>query len=98
MPKIDLNHDGKADVVLNITQIITIFGLFASIVGSYYTLNAKVEKAMEAPVQEVSQKDIDQLRKEFDLKLSKVERQAEENMEEVKSVAREMRNNYKRNR
>jgi hypothetical protein len=43
MAKIDLDGDGKADVSISIPQIITIAALFASIVGSYYTLNARVE-------------------------------------------------------
>ena len=96
--KVDIDGDGKPDVTLSIANIITIFVLFASIVGSYYTLNAKVEKAMEQPAQEVSTKDIEALKREYDLKIEKVAIQAGENMEEIKSVAREMRNNYKRNR
>jgi len=43
MAKIDLDGDGKADVSISITQIITIAAMFASIVGSYYTLSAKIE-------------------------------------------------------
>ena len=43
MAKIDLDGDGKADVSISITQIITIFAMFASIVGSYYSLSAKIE-------------------------------------------------------
>jgi hypothetical protein len=43
MAKIDLDGDGKADVSISVPQIITIAALFASIVGSYYTLNARVE-------------------------------------------------------
>ena len=42
MSKIDINGDGKADISLNITQIITIAAMFASIVGSYYTLSGKI--------------------------------------------------------
>lgn len=94
--KIDVNNDGKADFSVSLPQILSLLVMFASVIGSYYTLNAKVEKAMSMPPQEVSQKDLETLRKEFDLKLSKVERQAQENMDEVKSVASEMRNNYKR--
>ena len=45
MPNIDLNNNGKADVSVSITQIITIAALFASIVGSYYTLNARIDAA-----------------------------------------------------
>jgi len=43
MAKIDLDGDGKADVSISITQIITIAAVFASIIGSYYTLSAKIE-------------------------------------------------------
>jgi hypothetical protein len=43
MAKIDIDGDGKADVSISITQIITIAAMFASIVGSYYTLSAKIE-------------------------------------------------------
>lgn len=42
MSKIDINGDGKADISLNITQIITIAAMFASIIGSYYTLSNKI--------------------------------------------------------
>jgi len=48
MPNIDLNNNGKADVSVSITQIITIAALFASIVGSYYTLNARIDAAENA--------------------------------------------------
>ena len=43
MAKVDLDGDGKADVSISITQIITIAAMFASIIGSYYTLSAKIE-------------------------------------------------------
>lgn len=42
-PKIDINNDGKADFTISPMQIITIAAMFASIVGSYYTLNARIE-------------------------------------------------------
>jgi hypothetical protein len=41
--KVDLDGDGKADVSISITQIITIAAMFASIIGSYYTLSSKIE-------------------------------------------------------
>ena len=41
--KVDLDGDGKADVSISITQIITIAAMFASIIGSYYSLSAKIE-------------------------------------------------------
>lgn len=43
MAKIDLDGDGKADVSISISQIITILVMFASIIGSYYTLSAKID-------------------------------------------------------
>ena len=43
MAKIDIDGDGKADVSISITQIITIAAMFASIIGSYYTLSGKIE-------------------------------------------------------
>lgn len=43
MSKIDLDGDGKADISISLPQIITIAAMFASIVGSYYTLNAKID-------------------------------------------------------
>ena len=79
--------------------------MFASIIGSYYVqkgridaLEIKVQQAMEMPKQEIGSKDIEALKREYDLKIEKVSIQAGENMDEIKSVAREMRNNYKRNR
>lgn len=103
--KVDIDGDGRPDISISIGQIITIFGLFASIIGSYYVqkgridaLEIKVQQAMEMPKQEINTKDIDALKREYDLKIEKVSIQAGENMDEIKSVAREMRNNYKRNR
>ena len=56
--KVDINNDGKADFSINITQIIAVASLFASIIGSYYTLKAKIEqntqsieRAMQMPAQ-----------------------------------------------
>ena len=48
MAKVDINGDGVADFSVSPMQIITIAGLFASIVGSYYTLNAKIDALEEA--------------------------------------------------
>jgi hypothetical protein len=42
MSKIDINGDGKADFSISITQIITIAAMFASIIGSYYTLSNRI--------------------------------------------------------
>lgn len=105
MPGIDINNDGKADFSINITQIITVITLIVSMAGSYYSLKGrldamelKVQQAMEMPKQDVSTKDIDAMQREIDLKIEKVAVQASENMDEIKSVAREMRTQYKRNR
>ncbi len=102
---VDIDGDGKPDVTVSLSQILTIAGLFATILGSYYVqkgridaLEIKVEQAMEMPEQEIGNKDIDALKREYDLKIEKVAIQAGENMDEIKSVAREMRNNYKRNK
>jgi len=43
MSKIDINGDGKADFSVSPMQIISFLAMFASIVGSYYTLSAKIE-------------------------------------------------------
>jgi len=43
MSKIDINGDGKADFSVSPMQIITVLTLFVSIIGSYYTLNARVD-------------------------------------------------------
>lgn len=37
--KIDINGDGKADFTVSPTQIISVAVMFASVIGSYYTLN-----------------------------------------------------------
>ena len=42
MSGIDINGDGKADFSISVTQIITIAAMFASIVGSYYTLSNRI--------------------------------------------------------
>lgn len=41
--EIDLNGDKKADISISVPQIVTMLAMFASIVGSYYTLSAKIE-------------------------------------------------------
>jgi len=43
MAKIDINGDGKADFSISLAQVIMIGSLFGSIIGSYYTLSAKIE-------------------------------------------------------
>lgn len=56
MAKIDINGDGKADLSISPMQIITIAGMFASIVGSYYTLNARIE-ANEVAVKKLKENE-----------------------------------------
>lgn len=105
MPGIDITGDGKTDFKINITQVITLVTLIVSMAGSYYSLKGridamevKVEQAMQMPKQEIGSKDIEALQREMDLKIEKVAVQASENMDEIKSVASEMRTQYKRNR
>ena len=43
--KIDINGDGKADFSISPTQIISVAVMFASIIGSYYTLNGRLDAA-----------------------------------------------------
>jgi hypothetical protein len=77
MAKIDIDGDNKADFSLSIANIIMIVTMIVSIVGSYYSLNNKInlmeieiEKAKEMPPQNISEKEIDlkwqMLQKEID--------------------------------
>lgn len=45
---IDLNGDKKADLSISLPQIVTLLAMFASIVGSYYSLSGKIEANAEA--------------------------------------------------
>jgi hypothetical protein len=56
MSKIDINGDGKADISISLPQIITIAAMFASIVGSYYTLNAKID-ALEVATKKLKENE-----------------------------------------
>ena len=47
MAKIDLDGDGKADVSISVTQIVSLLVMFASIIGSYYTLSNRLTIAEE---------------------------------------------------
>lgn len=42
MAKVDIDGDGKADISISITQIVTLAAMFASIIGSYYTLSNRI--------------------------------------------------------
>ena len=42
MAKGDIDGDGKADISISITQIVTLAAMFASIIGSYYTLSNRI--------------------------------------------------------
>lgn len=105
MAKIDIDGDGKPDFTINIGQIIAIVSIIVSMAGSYYTLKSKIEvlenKIIEAkalPKPEISKRDIDGLKVEYDLKIEKVAIQAAENMKNLSDFEKEVRNNYKRNR
>lgn len=103
MAKVDWDGDGKADFSINLPQIITIISIIVSMAGSYYTLKnkiqileSKVAKANELPKPEISRKEIDGLKVEYDLKIEKVAIQAAENMNNLNDFEKEVRNNYKR--
>jgi hypothetical protein len=42
MANIDLNGDGRAYLSISVPQIVTLLAMFASIVGSYYTLSNRI--------------------------------------------------------
>jgi len=52
MPGIDINGDGKADFKVNMTQILSVLAMIASIIGSYYTLSNKLE-SLETQVKKI---------------------------------------------
>jgi hypothetical protein len=93
MAKIDIDGDGKADFSISLPNIVMIVGGIVSIVSSYCMLDAKIQKAMVSPPQEVSQKDLKYLKDEEDLKIDKLEKQIEDNKELIKSLELELRNN-----
>lgn len=105
MAKIDIDGDGKPDFSINIGQVIAIISIIVSMAGSYYSLKNKIEilesKVIEAkglPKPEISKKDIDGLKVEYNLKIEKVAIQAKENMDNLNDFEKEVRNNYKRSR
>lgn len=56
MSKIDIDGDGKADFSVSPMQIISFLAMFASIVGSYYTLSGKIE-ANETAVKKLKENE-----------------------------------------
>jgi hypothetical protein len=58
MAKVDLDGDGIADFSVSLPNIVMILGGIVSLVSSYFMLDAKINKAMQLPEQEVSQKDL----------------------------------------
>lgn len=79
MANIDLDGDGKADVSISVTQIVSLLVMFASIIGSYYTLSNRLTIAEE----EVSKLKYNQ--KEYTWKNQRVLE------DEVKAMRLEMR-------
>ena len=105
MAGIDWNRDGNVDFNISLPQVITVLTVIASIIGSYYSLQNKIseldtriKRAEELPAQEVSVKDVDALKVEYDLKIEKVAVQAKENMDNLHDFEKEVRNHYKRNK
>lgn len=96
MAKVDIDGDGKPDFSTSLPNIIMIFGGLVSVISSYFMLNAKIDKAMQLPLQEVSQKDLMYLKEEEDLKIEKLEKEIEDNKGYIKSLEIELRTQYKR--
>lgn len=96
MAKVDIDGDGKPDFSISLPNIIMIFGGLVSVISSYFMLNAKIDKAMDLPLQEVSQKDLMYLKEEEDLKIEKLEKEIEDNKGYIKSLEIELRTQYKR--
>lgn len=55
-PKIDINNDGKADFSVSPTQILSFLAMIVSVVGSYYTLNSRIE-ANETAVKKLKENE-----------------------------------------
>ena len=96
MAKVDIDGDGKPDFSISLPNIIMIFGGLVSVISSYFMLNAKIDKAMQLPLQEVSQKDLMYLKEEEDLRIEKLEKEIEDNKGYIKSLEIELRTQYKR--
>ena len=90
MAKVDIDGDGKPDFSISLPNIIMIFGGLVSVISSYFMLNAKIDKAMQLPLQEVSQKDLMYLKEEEDLKIEKLQKEIEDNKGYIKSLEIEL--------
>lgn len=73
-----------------------ILGGIVSLVSSYFMLDAKINKAMQLPAQEVSQKDLRYLKDEEDLKILKLEKDIDDNKGYIKALEIELRTQYRR--
>lgn len=96
MAKVDLDGDGIADFSVSLPNIVMILGGIVSLVSSYFMLDAKINKAMQLPEQEVSQKDLRYLKDEEDLKILKLEKEIEDNKGYIKALEIELRTQYRR--
>ena len=96
MAKVDLDGDGIADFSVSLPNIVMILGGIVSLVSSYFMLDAKINKAMQLPVQEVSQKDLRYLKDEEDLKILKLEKDIDDNKGYIKALEIELRTQYRR--
>lgn len=96
MAKVDFDGDGKADFSVSLPNIVMILGGIVSVVSSYFMLNSKIDRAMQLPAQEVSQKDLKYLKDEEDLKIMKLEKDIEDNKGYIKALEIELRTQYKR--
>jgi hypothetical protein len=96
MAKVDLDGDGIADFSVSLPNIVMILGGIVSLVSSYFMLDAKIDKAMQLPAQEVSQKDLRYLKDEEDLKILKLEKDIDDNKGYIKALEIELRTQYRR--
>jgi len=92
-PKIDINNDGKADFSINITQIITIAAMFASIIGSYYTLNARIDavEAAAAKLKENEQKYTWPAQRKLEAEMKEMELEMRAFMKDIEYLQKDKR-------